>query len=184
MNTKFIWGGDYQRTMPETFGTILPDGKPGRNPISFGSDGKDNDGDGEVDEWDELLLTNEFGLYALSQSKLNDKFQLILSGRVDLHSGQQEDGDWGPWTLGGAHEQQIQHSRRTKGTKVSVVGPRKTDFAEKMDQFIGIRPGSEPFMLLGMLVAVVKGGWGDQQYIDDYTSGYSELQEILEPWTV
>ena len=92
LDTKLIWGGDYQRTMPKTFGTILPDGKPGRNPISFDEDGIDNDGDGEVDEWDELIVTNEFGLYAQTQSKLNEKFQLILSGRIDLHSGQQEDG--------------------------------------------------------------------------------------------
>lgn len=92
LDTKFIWGGDYQRTMPKTFGTILPDGTGGRNPISFDEDGKDNDGDGEIDEWDELLVTNEFGLYGQSQSKLGDKIQLILSGRVDLHSGQQENG--------------------------------------------------------------------------------------------
>ena len=92
LDTKLIWGGDYQRTMPKTFGTILPDGKPGRNPISFDEDGIDNDGDGKVDEWDELIVTNEFGLYAQTQSKLNEQFQLILSGRIDLHSGQQEDG--------------------------------------------------------------------------------------------
>ena len=92
LDTKFIWGGDYQRTMPKTFGTILPDGKPGRNPISFDEDGIDNDGDGKIDEWDELLVTNEFGLYTQSQSKLSDHFELILSGRVDLHSGQQKDG--------------------------------------------------------------------------------------------
>ena len=86
-NTKVIWGGDYQRTMPETFGTILPDGTGGRNPISYGQDNKDNDGDGEIDEWDELIVTNEYGLYAQSQSRLNDYFELILSGRLDLHSG-------------------------------------------------------------------------------------------------
>ena len=33
--------------MPETFGTILPDGTGGRNPISYGDDGKDKDLDGE-----------------------------------------------------------------------------------------------------------------------------------------
>ena len=88
LKTKVIWGGDYQRTMPETFGTILPDGTGGRNPISYGRDGKDNDGDAEIDEWDELIVTNEYGLYAQSQSKLNDYFELILSGRLDLHSGQ------------------------------------------------------------------------------------------------
>tara|TARA_Y100000590_G_scaffold77284_1_gene85596 strand:+ start:27245 stop:30163 length:2919 start_codon:yes stop_codon:yes gene_type:complete len=92
LDTKLIWGGDYQRTMPKTFGTILPDGTGGNNPISYDEDGIDNDKDGEVDEWDELLVTNEFGLYGQTQSKLGDKFQLILSGRVDLHSGQQKDG--------------------------------------------------------------------------------------------
>jgi outer membrane receptor protein involved in Fe transport len=87
LNTKLIWGGDYQRTMPKTFGTILPDGSGGNNPISFDEDGKDNDGDGEIDEWDELFVTNEFGLYGQSQSKLSDHFELIISGRIDLHSG-------------------------------------------------------------------------------------------------
>jgi hypothetical protein len=76
-NTKVIWGGDYQRTMPETFGTILPDGTGGRNPISYGNDGKDNDLDGEIDEWDELIVTNEFGLYLQTQSKLNQYFDCV-----------------------------------------------------------------------------------------------------------
>ena len=60
MNTRFVWGGDYQRTMPETYGTILPDGTGGRAPKSYRRDGVDNDRDGEVDEWDELFVTNEF----------------------------------------------------------------------------------------------------------------------------
>lgn len=88
LDTKFIWGGDYQRTTPETFGTILPDGTKDRPPRSYGSDGVDNDGDGEVDEWDELFTYNEYGIYAQSQSKLTDQIELILSGRLDLHSGQ------------------------------------------------------------------------------------------------
>ena len=91
MNTQFVWGGDYQRTMPETFGTILPDGTGGRNPISYKRDGKDNDGDGKVDEWDELFVTNEFGLYAQSQTKLNSYLELVLAGRIDLHSGLTDD---------------------------------------------------------------------------------------------
>jgi formate dehydrogenase len=103
---------------------------------------------------------------------------------VVLFGGQQKDGDWGPWTLGGAFERQLNHSRKTKGAKVVVVGPRKTPLAESMDQFIGIRPGTEPFMLLGMLVAIVRGGWVDQQYLDDYTQGFAELTEALESWSI
>ena len=94
-NTKFIWGGDYQRTMPETFGTILPDGTGGLNPVSYGRDGIDNDGDGEIDEWDELFTTNEYGIYSQSQTKMGQYFELILSGRIDLHSGQLNYGNKG-----------------------------------------------------------------------------------------
>ncbi|MFQ6611887.1 MAG: TonB-dependent receptor [Fidelibacterota bacterium] len=88
LNSTFVWGGDYQRTMPETFGTILPDGTGGRNPVSFGNDKKDNDGDGKIDEWDELIVTNEYGVYAQLQSELTDHIEFILSGRLDLHSAQ------------------------------------------------------------------------------------------------
>ena len=103
---------------------------------------------------------------------------------VVVLGGHQSEGDWGPWNLGGAHERDLHHSRRTKGTKVVVVGPRKTALAESMDQFVAIRAGSEPFLLMGMLVAVVRGGWVDQQYIDDYCEDYEALRDILEPWSV
>ena len=90
-SSTFIWGFDYQRTMPETFGTILPDGTGGKQPKSYKNDGIDNDDDGEIDEWDELFVTNEYGLYGQLQSKLTDHFELIAAGRFDLHSGLTKD---------------------------------------------------------------------------------------------
>jgi len=89
-NSKFIWGFDYQRTMPKTYGSILPDGTAGlapKNPESYGNDGDDNDGDGKIDEWDELFITNEYGIYSQLQSKLHDNIELIAAVRLDLHSG-------------------------------------------------------------------------------------------------
>ncbi|MDP7028096.1 MAG: TonB-dependent receptor [Candidatus Marinimicrobia bacterium] len=54
MNTKFVWGADYFRTEPKTFGTILNDGPNGYDndgdQIPSGEDGIDNDGDGLIDE--------------------------------------------------------------------------------------------------------------------------------------
>jgi len=91
LNSTLIWGFDYQRTMPETFGTILPDGTGGKQPQSYANDGIDNDGDGEIDEWDELFITNEYGLYTQIQSKLHDNIELIAAGRLDLHSGLTDD---------------------------------------------------------------------------------------------
>ena len=91
-HSTFIWGMDYQRTLPETFGTILPDGSGGMKPESYKDDGLDNDGDGEVDEWDELFVTNEYGLYGQMQSKITDNFEVVAAGRFDLHSGLTENG--------------------------------------------------------------------------------------------
>ncbi|MFQ6676050.1 MAG: TonB-dependent receptor [Fidelibacterota bacterium] len=87
-DARFIWGMDYQRTMPETFGTILPDGTGGKKPKSYGRDGEDNDGDGQIDELDELIVTNEYGIYVQAQADLVGDFELIASGRLDLHSHQ------------------------------------------------------------------------------------------------
>jgi anaerobic selenocysteine-containing dehydrogenase len=91
---------------------------------------------------------------------------------------------WGPMHPGMAMEQQIAHSRRTKGTKVVVADARSTPLAEAMDQHVPIRPGTEPFFLLGMLVAIVRGNWQDDQFVRDYTVGFDRLQAALGDWTV
>ena len=38
--------------------------------------------------------------------------------------------------------------------------------------------------MLGMLHAIVTGGWVDTQFIRDYTSGYEHLKTAIAPWTV
>jgi outer membrane receptor for ferrienterochelin and colicin len=54
IRTKLVWGFDYFRTEPNTFGTILNDGPNGydnnANFLTWSTDGIDNDGDGLVDE--------------------------------------------------------------------------------------------------------------------------------------
>ena len=54
-DTKVTWGVDYFKTKPVTNGTILNDGPNGR----------DEDGDGQIDEIDEFdnTLAEEIGLY-------------------------------------------------------------------------------------------------------------------------
>ncbi len=83
-----------------------------------------------------------------------------------------------------ATEGQIAHSRRTKGTKVVVADARCSQLANQMDQHIPIRPGTEPFFLLGMLVGVVRSGWHDSQFVNDYTADFDRLRTLLQGWTV
>ncbi len=91
LGTQVSYGFDYQRTMPKTFGTILPDGTGGKQPESYDDDGIDNDGDGKIDEFGEgLITTNEYGFYFQSTSNLTATLELILASRIDLHNGVQD----------------------------------------------------------------------------------------------
>ena len=101
-----------------------------------------------------------------------------------LHLGSDHrQGQWGSHQLG-TFEPAIAHSRKTKGTKVVLASSRRSEYADTVDGFLSIRPGTEPFLLLGMLHQSLKSGWVDQQYIDKYTTGAEELPELLDPWTL
>jgi len=103
---------------------------------------------------------------------------------VVLLGGDQRRSTWGPGNLGMAHEKWIAFSRKTKGTKVVVADPRKTDLAAAMDQHLAIRPGTEPYFLLGLVSSTVKGEWGDRHYIDSFTRHNDKLADALAAWPV
>ncbi|MCK6503834.1 molybdopterin-dependent oxidoreductase [Myxococcota bacterium] len=92
--------------------------------------------------------------------------------------------DWGPLQAGMGHADALRLSKRTKGTKVVTVGPRRGPLSELADQHLSIRAGTEAWLLLGLLSAVVRGGWADDQYVRDYTSGYAALEAALAPFPV
>lgn len=92
--------------------------------------------------------------------------------------------DWGPVDLGMAHERWIQHSRKTKGTRVVAAGVRATARGAEIDQQVLLRPGTEPFFLLGMLSAAVHGNWHDRQYVADHTTGWDALVDLLSGWPI
>lgn len=90
--------------------------------------------------------------------------------------------DWGPLHGGMAHGAELEHSRRTKGTKVTTAGPRR--FQAPADQHLSLPPGREGWLLLGLLSAIVRGGWHDHQYVRDYTVGFDRLVQALQPFPV
>ncbi len=103
---------------------------------------------------------------------------------VVVFDGGQAESDWGPHRRGLTYADAIRHSQRTKGTRLVVVGPQRTPLAEQAHEYVAIRPGTEPFFLLGMLSATVTGEWIDRQFIRDYTDGWDALREALAAWPV
>ncbi len=103
---------------------------------------------------------------------------------VILLGANQEAEGWGPMQAGRNLATELAFSRKTKGTKVIAVDPRRTPMAATADQHLPIRPGTEIFFVLGLIDAILKNDWRDAQYVDDYCSALGPLREALAPWTV
>jgi anaerobic selenocysteine-containing dehydrogenase len=115
---------------------------------------------------------------ALLLSDLGRAHYVVLVGAEGPEAG------WGPGQAGGKALDELRHSRKTKGTKVIVADAHKAPLCADADQHLALRPGSEPFFILGLLSAAVAGGYRDKQFVRDYTEGWDALVEALAPWSV
>ncbi len=102
---------------------------------------------------------------------------------VLLLGANQEAQGWGPMQAGRNWAADLAFSRKTKGTKVIAADPRRTPIAAGADQHLRIRPGTEIFMLLGMIDQICKNNWHESQYVRDFCRGYPELVAAVAPWT-
>ncbi len=101
-----------------------------------------------------------------------------------LIGSDQQEARWGPLQSGTIHTQAQDYFRkRRNGTKLIVVDPRNTPTAQGADQHIQIKPGTEPWFLLGLAHATLYNNWTDAQYLQDYCTGLDSLREWLAPWT-
>lgn len=101
---------------------------------------------------------------------------------VLLLGGNQDAQGWGPLQAGRNLPEDLAFSRKTKGTKVAVADARKTGIAAAADVHIAIRPGTELFLLLGMIDQIVKNEWFEKQYVEDWCTPLSALKDALDLW--
>ncbi|MCA9628945.1 MAG: molybdopterin oxidoreductase family protein [Myxococcales bacterium] len=67
---------------------------------------------------------------------------------------------------------------RGRGAKLVVVDPRRTETAKEADEHVFIRPGSDAFLLLGMLAAIFEAGLEKPGRLAEFTSGLEELKSV------
>ncbi|GAA4280371.1 molybdopterin-containing oxidoreductase family protein [Gaetbulibacter aestuarii] len=65
---------------------------------------------------------------------------------------------------------------RNAGAKVIVVDPFQSKTAEDADWHIQPKPGTDVALALGLMHVILKENLQDQDYIDNYTSGFNELK--------
>lgn len=67
--------------------------------------------------------------------------------------------------------------------KIIVVDPRRTDTAALADLFLPIQPGTDVALFHGMLHIMLWEGWLDTAYMENHTTGFAALKELLRDYT-
>jgi len=68
---------------------------------------------------------------------------------------------------------------KKRGVKVVVIDPLKTYTAEKADEWIGIRPGTDGALALGIAHVMMEQGSYDSAFADDWTHGLRDFREYV-----
>jgi anaerobic selenocysteine-containing dehydrogenase len=67
-----------------------------------------------------------------------------------------------------------------RGGKVVVVDPRRTETVKHASEHVAVRPGGDPFLLLGMLHVVFADGLDDPPH---YAEGIADLRALAAEWS-
>src|SRR6202795_2340841 len=70
--------------------------------------------------------------------------------------------------------QRMLANKQTRGARIVVIDPRRTDSAEDADLFLGVRPGTDTALFAGLLVHLADSGALDHDYIERHTSGFDD----------
>jgi anaerobic selenocysteine-containing dehydrogenase len=72
---------------------------------------------------------------------------------------------------------------KRRGARVVVIDQLRNEIARKADQWIGIRPGSDGALALGMLRTVINEGLYEREFVEKWTHGFGQLGEYVQPYT-
>lgn len=86
--------------------------------------------------------------------------KLLLNFGANYHEGEQT-ARWLDWQTAMSREQ---------GLKTVVVEPRLSGVAAKADEWVPVRPGKDPVMLLAMAKVLIDGGTIDEPFLVEYTN--------------
>jgi anaerobic selenocysteine-containing dehydrogenase len=72
---------------------------------------------------------------------------------------------------------------KKRGARVVVIDHMRSELAQKADQWIGIRPGTDGALALGMLRTVINEGLYDREFVEKWTHGFAALGEYVQAFT-
>jgi anaerobic selenocysteine-containing dehydrogenase len=72
---------------------------------------------------------------------------------------------------------------KSRGAKLIVIDPRRTNLANMADKWLTIEPGRDDALALSMLNVIIKEGLYDKEFVTQWTIGFEELAEHVERFT-
>jgi assimilatory nitrate reductase catalytic subunit len=75
--------------------------------------------------------------------------------------------------------QRIIAARETRGTKLAVIDPRRTETCDEADLHLALRPGSDVALMNGLLSHCREAGMLDQAFLDSHVSAPEGFWEAL-----
>jgi assimilatory nitrate reductase catalytic subunit len=70
--------------------------------------------------------------------------------------------------------QRMLANKQSRGARIVVIDPRRTDTSGEANLFLGLRPGTDSALFCGLLVHLADHGVLDSSYIEAHTSGFDE----------
>jgi assimilatory nitrate reductase catalytic subunit len=70
--------------------------------------------------------------------------------------------------------QRMMANKQTRGARMIVIDPRRTDTAEDAELFLDLKPGTDTALFSGLLVHLTDNDALDRGYIEAHTSGFDE----------
>lgn len=70
-----------------------------------------------------------------------------------------------------------------KGARIVTIDPFRSRTAERSDQWLAIRPGTDAALALAMMHVAFAEGLEDRDYLDQYTLGQDSLRDRVKDWT-
>ena len=78
-------------------------------------------------------------------------------------------------TSGGSVMYQLEQARKKQNVRMIIIDPRYTDTClGKEDEWVPIRPGTDPALVAGMAHVMIRENLADQKFLDQYCMGYDQ----------
>ena len=74
----------------------------------------------------------------------------------------------------------IVEAQKNNKTRLIAVDQMRCDIAARADQWVGVRPGTDGALILGLLNVVINEKLYDREFVEKWTLGFSELSDFVQ----